>query len=64
MHAGSGCTCHHIRLDSMVNILGFGKTKVYYHYYKHVTGKKLWNFTVIGERTVPIEKCDYNYDAN
>ena len=49
---------------AMLNVLGFGKTKVYYHYYKHVSGKKLWNFTVIGERTIPIEKCDYNYDAN
>ena len=48
----------------MLNLLGFGKTKVYYHYYKHVKGKKLWNFTVIGERTVPIEKCDYDYEAN
>ena len=48
----------------MLNLLGFGKTKVYYHYYKHVKGKKLWNFTIIGERTVPIEKCDYYYEAN
>lgn len=49
---------------AMLNVLGFGKTKVNYHYYKHVSGKKLWNFTVVGERTVPIEKCDYDYDAN
>lgn len=47
----------------MLNVLGFGKTKVYYHYYMHVSGKKIWNFTIVGERTVPIEKCDYNYDA-
>jgi len=49
---------------AMLDILGFGKTKVNYHYYMHVKGKKMWNFTVVGERTVPIEKCDYNYDAN
>ena len=49
---------------NMLKVLGFSKTKVNYHYYMHVTGKKIWNFTVVGERTVPIEKCDYNYEAN
>ena len=49
---------------AMLKILGFGKTTVNYHYYKHVEGKKVWNFTVVGERTIPIEKCDYDYDAN
>jgi len=29
-----------------------------------MNGNKIWNFTVVGERTVPIEKCDYDYDAN
>ena len=49
----------------MLNVLGFGKTKVNYHYYTDVVGaKKIWNFTVVGERTVPIEKCDYDYEAN
>ncbi len=49
---------------AMLKILGFGKTRVNYHYYMTTTGKKIWNFTVVGERTVPIEKCDYDYDAN
>ena len=49
---------------AMLKVLGFGKTRVNYHYYKHVNGKKIWNFTVVGERTIPVEKCDYNYDAN
>tara|TARA_Y100000996_G_scaffold400502_1_gene370545 strand:+ start:82 stop:1035 length:954 start_codon:yes stop_codon:yes gene_type:complete len=51
-------------IKAMLKILGFGKTKVNYHYYNHVEGEKVWNFTVIGERTVPVEKCDYDYDAN
>ena len=53
---------------AMLKVLGFGKTKVNYHYYKSPleTGNdaKMWSFTVVGERTVPIEECDYNYDAN
>jgi len=48
---------------AMLNVLGFGKTTVNYHYYKHVKGDKLWNFTVVGERTIPMEKCDYDYSA-
>lgn len=49
---------------AMLKILGFGKTRVNYHYYLHTSGQKIWNFTVVAERTVPIEKCDYDYDAN
>jgi len=50
---------------AMLKVLGFGKTRVNYHYYLHAkSGEKIWNFTVVGERTIPIEKCDYNYDAN
>jgi hypothetical protein len=50
---------------AMLKVLGFGKTKVNYHYYTHVvSGKKIWNFTVVAERITPIEKCDYSYDAN
>ena len=53
---------------AMLKVLGFEKTKVNYHYYKSPdeNGKitKVWNFTVIGERTIPIEKCEYRYDAN
>jgi hypothetical protein len=48
----------------MVNILGFGKTTVNYHYYLDNEGKKVFNFTVVAERTVPMDKCDYQYDAN
>ncbi len=48
---------------AMLSVLGFGKTKVNYHYYKSVAGEKLWNFTVVAERTIPIDKCDYDYDA-
>ena len=50
---------------AMLKVLGFGKTRVNYHYYLHAkSGEKIWNFTVVGERTIPIEKCDYDYDAN
>ena len=53
---------------AMLKVLGFGKTKVNYHYYKNPTsdGKfvKIWSFTVVAERTIPIEKCEYEYDAN
>tara|TARA_B110000967_G_C18814551_1_gene525425 strand:+ start:147 stop:1082 length:936 start_codon:yes stop_codon:yes gene_type:complete len=53
---------------AMLKVLGFEKTKVNYHYYKSASknndGSKVWNFTVIGERTIPIEKCEYHYDAN
>ena len=53
---------------AMLKLLGFEKTKVNFHYYKNPTsnGKyvKIWSFTVVGERTIPIEKCEYNYDAN
>ena len=49
---------------AMLKILGFGNAKVNYHYYTHVSGQKIWNFTVVAERVIPIEKCDYNYDAN
>jgi len=53
---------------AMLKVLGFEKTKVNYHYYKSASknndGSKVWNFTVTGERTIPIEKCEYRYDAN
>ena len=48
----------------MVNILGFGKTTVNYHYNLHHSGSKVFYFTVVCERTVPMDKCDYQYDAN
>ena len=49
---------------AMLNILGFGKTTVNYHYYLDQNKKKVFNFTVVGERTVDIDKCNYQYDAN
>ena len=44
---------------AMLNILGFTKTTVNYHYYLDQNKKKVFNFTVVGERTVPIDKCNY-----
>ena len=53
---------------SMLGLLGFGNPKLKYHYYKapRKNGKitKLWNFTIVAERIVPIEKCDYDFEAN
>ena len=52
-------------LIAMLKVLGFGNAKVNYHYYLHAkSGQKVWNFTVVAERIVPMEECDYNYDAN
>lgn len=48
----------------MLELLGFGKTRVIYHNYKDENDKKVFQWTVIGERTVPIDQCDYNYDPN
>ena len=48
----------------MIKLLGFGKSTVNYHYYLDKNGKKVFQFTVVGERTVPMDKCDYQYDAN
>ena len=48
----------------MLKLLGFEKTIVTYHDYKDKNGKKVFQWTVIGERTVPINKCDYDYDPN
>lgn len=48
----------------MLGLLGFGKTRVNHHYYLDSRGKKVFNFTVVGERTIPIDKCDYNFNPN
>ncbi len=48
----------------MLELLGFGKTTVNYHYYLDKEGKKVFQFSVVGERTVPIDKCDYDLEAN
>ena len=46
----------------MLELLGFEKTNVIYHYYLDKEGKKVFQYTVVGERTVPIDQCDYDYD--
>ena len=38
------------------------KTTVNYHDYLDERGKKVFQWTVIGERTVPIDQCDYDVD--
>jgi len=48
----------------MLKLLGFGKTTVNHHYYLDKDGMKMFNFTVVGERTIPIDKCDYDFDPN
>jgi len=47
----------------MIKLLGFGKSTVNYHYYLDKKGKKVFQFTVVGERTVPMDKCDYKFDT-
>ena len=49
---------------AMLKLLGFGKTEVIYHDYRDKNGKKVFQWTVIGERTVPIDQCDYDFDPN
>ena len=49
---------------NMLGLLGFEKTKVTYHDYMDQRGEKIFNWTVIGERTVPIDQCDYDFDPN
>lgn len=53
---------------AMLGLLGFGNPKIKYHYYKapRKNGKtvNLWNFTVVAERIIPIERCEYDYEAN
>ena len=46
----------------MLELLGFEKTSVNYHYYLDNRGKKVFQWTVVGERTVPIDQCDYDID--
>lgn len=49
---------------AMLRLLGFEKSKVIYHDYKDNMGKKVFQWTVVAERTVPIDQCDYDYDPN
>lgn len=48
----------------MLKLLGFEKTIVTYHNYRDRRGKKVFQWTVTGERTVPIDQCDYDFDPN
>jgi len=48
----------------MLGLLGFEKTKVTYHNYLDENGKKVFQWTVIGERTIPIDQCDYDFEPN
>ena len=49
---------------AMLKLLGFGKTEIIYHDYRDKNGMKVFQWTVIGERTVPIDQCDYDFDPN
>ena len=44
---------------NMANILGFEKNTITYHKQK-ADGRNTWFFTVVCERTVPIENCNYD----
>ena len=48
----------------MLKLLGFEKTEVIYHDYRDRDGKKVFQWTIIGERTMPIDQCDYDFDPN
>ena len=48
----------------MLKLLGFEKTEVIYHDYRDRDGKKVFQWTIIGERTKPIDQCDYDFDPN
>ena len=46
----------------MLNLLGFEKPK-FTIIVTSTLKEKIVNFIIIGERTVPTEKCDYDYEA-
>ena len=48
----------------MLKLLGFEKTEVIYHDYRDSRGDKVFQWTIIGERTKPIDQCDYDFDPN
>ena len=48
----------------MLELFGFEKTTVIYHDYRDSEGKKVFQWTVIAERTEPIDQCDYDFDPN
>jgi len=47
---------------NMAKILGFGKTSVNYHTQLDRNGNLVYFYTVVCERTVPIENCNYGYE--
>ena len=49
---------------AMLTLLGFGKAEVTYHDYRDRDGKKVFQWSVIAERTTPIDQCDYDFDPN
>ena len=55
---------NHETVIEMLKLLGFGKAKVTYHDYRDRDGKKVFQWTIIGERTKPIDQCDYDFDPN
>lgn len=55
---------NHETVIAMLKLLGFEKTTVTYHDYRDKNGKKVFQWTVIGERTMPIDQCDYDFDPN
>ena len=46
----------------MLELFGFEKTTVNYHDYRDSEGKKVFQWTIVAERTVPINQCDYDVD--
>ena len=55
---------HEETVIKMLELLGFEKTKINYHDYRDLKGNKVFQWTLVGERTVPIDQCDYDYDPN
>ena len=54
---------NHETVIEMLKLLGFGKAKVTYHDYRDRDGKKVFQWSVIGERTTPIDQCDYDFES-
>jgi hypothetical protein len=48
----------------MLKLLGFEKSTINYHDYRDENNKKVFQWTVVAERTVPIDQCDYDHDPN
>lgn len=46
---------------NMLKLLGFEKKEVIYHYYYNNKQRKVFNFTIVAERKIPLNKCNYKY---